>query len=322
MRRDRAPALASTRLTLAVFALLGAGVVAARFVPEVAAWLIAMPLALLAANLVAAIVHYPRLRSGGLGVFHLGLLAAIALAAWGRLAHFDGHVNIVDGQEFDAAAVQSKSRGPLHRETFSQVVFRQGPFEIDYAPGVQRGRTRSEVFVGPDGRAAQVGDDSPLVVDGYRFYTTPNKGFAPLLAWQHAAGAPVVGAVMLPPYPGMDWQQFNDWTAPDGTHWKFALRVPPLERDTAWTLAPSRVEGLLVVEAAGQRFELRAGGQARVGDNVLTFVGVRGWMGYRIFYDPTLVPLFALVLVAIGGLAWHVWARGLQRLQPLPGVPA
>ena len=40
-----------------------------------------------------------------------------------------------------------------------------------------------------------VGDDTPLVLDGYRLYTTSNKGFAPLLTWQQN-GAPAVHGVL------------------------------------------------------------------------------------------------------------------------------
>ena len=59
-------------------------------------------------------------------------------------------------------------------------------FEIDYAPGRKRGATRNSVtWQGEDGqpRSAVIGDHHPLVLQGHRFYTSPNKGFAPLACY-------------------------------------------------------------------------------------------------------------------------------------------
>jgi hypothetical protein len=45
-------------------------------------------------------------------------------------------------------------------------------------------------------------------------------------------------------------------------------------------------------------------------------------MGYRIFYDPTLLPLFALAVLGVCGMGWHLWARSLRSLSPQSAVPA
>ena len=47
-----------------------------------------------------------------------------------------------------------------------------------------------------------------------------------------------------------------------------------------------------------------------------------GWMGYRIFYDPTLLPLFVVALLGVLGLAWHLWRRSSQLLPLAEGVAA
>ena len=315
--------LASPRLTVAGFAALGAGVCAALAWPALAAWLIAAPLAVLALNLSAALWVFPRLRRGGLGLFHWCLLTCLLLVAWGRLTHFDGHVYIADGQEFDPAAVETDSRGPWHGDGLRRLAFLQGPYTVTYAPGVHRRHTNSRVELPGEGQWREVGDDTPLVLDGYRFYTTANKGFAPVLTWTAAGAAPVTGAIMLPSYPANEGQQVHHWKAPGGAAWSLALRTRPLDEANAWTLAPATMtDSVLVAELAGQRHELRPGQEVATAAGVLRYELLAGWMGYRIFYDPTLVPLLCMALLGVAGLAWHLWQR-VERLEPaLPGAPA
>jgi hypothetical protein len=315
--------LASPRLTVAGFAAVAVGVAAAQWLPGPAG-LISLPLALLALNLAAALWLYPRLRRGGLGVFHGCLLGCLLLVAWGRLTHLDGRVPIVDGQEFDVGAVEVVGQGPWHGDGLHRLAFRQGPFTVSYAPGVRREHTTSLVAVGHDPRAPwqTVGDDRPLKIDGYRFYTTSNKGFAPVLTWTPPGGAAVTGAVMLPSYPVNDWQQVNRWQAPGGGEWKFALHVPKVPENTAWTLDPAQTQAVLVAETGGVRRELRPGDEVQTAQGTLRYEWLAGWMGYRIFYDPTLLPLLGLALLGVAGMAWHLWARSLRSLASAEAVPA
>jgi hypothetical protein len=313
----------SPRLTTLALLLLAAGAFASIDQPEVANGYIVVPLALLAVNLAAAITCRPALRRGGLGLFHVCLLACMLLVAWGRLTHLDARVRIVGGQEFDAGAVEVDARGRWHGDGLQRLAFRQGPFTVTYGAGIKREHTTSLVALGTEPRAPwqAIGDDTPLKVDGYRFYTTPNKGFAPVLTWTPARGEPVTGAVMLPSYPVSDVQA-QQWEAPGGATWNFWLRVDKAPENTAWTLDPSRTPNVLVAESGSQRFELKPGEQARIAQGTLRYEWLSGWMGYRIFYDPTLLPLLALALLAVAGLAWHLWARSLQSLAATEAVPA
>jgi len=97
--------LASTRLMLAGLALLAAGMFAVHDDPAAPAWPIVAPLVLLALNLAAAIGAHRRLRRGGLGVFHVALLALLVVAAGGRLARLEGRVELTEGQAFTADAM-------------------------------------------------------------------------------------------------------------------------------------------------------------------------------------------------------------------------
>jgi cytochrome c biogenesis protein len=309
--------LASLRLTLAGFGLLAAGTLAPLEDPRWSLWAVLLPLAGLGVNLAAAIVLRPALRRGGLGVFHLALLAFLLLAGWGRLTHFDARVEVPEEGLYDPGELVVTGQGPWHGEDWKRLQFRQGSWEVDYAPGVKRRHTRSTLWLPGETEPRRVGDDTPLVLQGYRFYTTPNKGFAPLLSWQPAGGAePVQGVLHMPSYPLFDWKQENGWTAPDGTALRFHLRIErPLDEGKAWTLSPRDVPAVLVVEAAGLRRELRPGDTVALPHGTLRYERLMGWMGYRVFYDPTLIPLLLVALVGVAGLAWHLWRR-VGRLQP------
>lgn len=325
--------LASSRLTLAGFALLGAGVLATYSKPEASAAPMVLPLALLALNLAAALAVRPDLRRGGLGLFHAALLALLLLVAAGRLTHFDGRVEVAEGALLDPTRIEVTGSGLWHGDRWQRLQFRQGPYEVDYAAGVKRAHTRSSVWAGgaqsgarsdaTSGAPIVVGDDTPLVLQGYRFYTTHNKGLAPLLTWQPEGGAAVQGVLHMPSYPLFDYQQENRWTAPDGTALRFWLRIErPLPEHVAWTLDPHTLPAVLVVEAGGVRSELKPGDSVALRGATLRYERLTGWMGYRIFYDPTLLPLFVVSLLGVLGLAWHLWRRSSQLLPLAEGVAA
>lgn len=310
--------LASPRLTMAGFALLGAGTLANYNLPGIPVAVIAGPLALLALNLAAALAVRPALRRGGLGLFHVALLALLLLAGAGRMTHFDGRVEISEGSILDPALIEVVSRGPWHGAGWTRLGFRQGAYDVSYAPGVRRSHTRSVVHVEGQDQPVTVGDDTPLVLDGYRFYTTHNKGFSPLLAWQpHGGGEAVEGVLHMPSYPLFDWKQENRWLAPDGRSLRFWLRIDrPIPEQAAWKLDPHEMPVTLVIESDGARHELKPGESVEFRGSTLRFVRLLGWMGYRIFYDPTLVPMLVVSLVGVFGLAMHLWGAK-ARLLPL-----
>jgi cytochrome c biogenesis protein len=307
--------LASSRLTLA--GMLGLAVGAALNYDNPVStpvWVLVIPLAVLAVNLCAAVISDPRInRRGGLLVFHLGLLAIAVLAAIGRLTHMEGKVELTVGDAFSPAELMEVREGPWHLGNPQDIRFVQGPFTVDYGTGLARGPTRSEVLVA-DGQGGwerrTVGDDKPLLTGGYRLYTTFNKGFAPILTWIPERGAPVTGAVHMPSYPLFEHRQANRWTPAGGQEIKFWLELETgLKPDGDWRFDPGRSSGVLVVRSGGQRIELRPGESARLENGSLRYERLSSWMGYKLFYDPTLHWLFLAAVIAICGLAAHFWRK-------------
>ena len=294
----------SLRTTLVLLALLAA-VVLAR--PDFAP--LALALGLLAVNLMAALVVHPLLRRQlPLLVFHLALLALLLLAGWGRLTALDSRFELTQGVPFDGQ-MMDQAAGPLYAAPLQRLAFVHNGFEIDYAPGRQRGATRNAVAWRDDTgamRSAVIGDHRPLVLAGHRFYTSPNKGFAPLLRWQPTAGEAVLGAVHLPSFPVHELRQSRVWALPDGREvWvmlQFEQALIEPDKATAFRLPE---EHRLVVRLGTLRTELAPGQSIALDGGTLVYVGLRTWMGYRVSYDPTLPWLLAASLLASLALAAH-----------------
>lgn len=307
--------LASTRLTVfgMVFLALGAALNYDNPV-ETPVWVLVAPLSLLALNLCAAILTDPRInRRGGLLVFHVGLLAIAVLAAVGRLTYLEANVELTEGQGFTPDQMIDVRQGIWHRGALERVRFVQGPYTIDYSAGMTRGPTRSQIAV-PDGKGGWerrvIGDDTPLVLDGYRFYTTFNKGFAAILTWMPDGGAPTTGAIHMPSYPLFEHRQANRWAPGGGEEIRFWLQLETgMDPQADWRLDPANSRGLLVVRAGEERVELAPGQSVRLERGSLRYERLSSWMGYKLYYDPTLQWLFIVAFITVFGLAAHFWRK-------------
>jgi cytochrome c biogenesis protein len=238
----------------------------------------------------------------------------VLLSGVGRLTHLDAHLEIALGQEFNKDLLLEVLQGPWHAGDLDKVSFTQGPYTVDYAAGLQRGLTHSQVLVpGPGGQLVpqDVGDDRPLVQERYRFYTTHNKGFSPILTWIPDQGQPITGRINMPSYPLYDYKQDNRWTPP-GTkeEIKFWLQLDTgltLEQD--WVLDGRNASAVLVVTSKGQRLELNRGEEARLEHGALRYDDLSIWMGYRVFYDPTIQWLFFVTVAGVFGLTHFFWIK-------------
>ncbi len=305
---------ASVRLTLAIIMLLALGVMAYEPAAGRGAWLIVTPLALGALNLSAAILTNAVLRQHtALLVMHLALLAIVLLAAAGRLTYLKGQLELAEGETFAGQLTQSEN-GPWHRSQLERAAFSNDGYTIRYEKGVKRAETRNTVrWLDEAGREqrAVIGDHTPLTRHGYRFYTSFNKGFAPVFIWQPHGGVPQRGSVNLPSYPIHEYRQALDWTLP-GTQtavWtmlQFDEVLLDPERPSQLRL-PSR--HTVVMRIGEARHELTPGTRIALPQGVLTYERLSLWMGYSVFYDWTLPWLAAACALAVAAMAWHFWRK-------------
>lgn len=312
--------LASPKLTLLGMILLGLGAVLSYGNPmTVSIWVLVVPLAFLSINITAAIITNPRIfGQPGLLLFHVCLLITVLLAGLGRLIHLDAHVELTEGEAFASDKILAVNKGPWHQGDIDKIEFIQGKFTVEYLAELQRRDTRSEVFLpDPKGRPRTliVGDESPLIMHNYRFYTTFNKGFSPILTWLPMEGDAITGSIHLPGYPLFDYKQANQWKPP-GTREiiKFWLQVDAgLTEDKPWVLDGRTATGKLVVTVEGTRVELDPGDEVQLEHGRLRYQELRTWMGYRIFYDPTIHWMFWSTFIGVLGLMYYYWAKMNQK---------
>lgn len=310
--------LASLRFTLLILLVLGAGVLMTYRAEVLSTWPLAVSLALLALNLTCAVLTKPVFRrQTALLTFHLALIVIVLLVAAGRLTYLRGHLELSTGETFDGTLTHAVS-GPWHWGRIGETAFTNHGFTIGYSPGMKRDRTRNAVTWNDASgreRRAEIGDQQPLVLNGYRFYTTSNKGFAPLFTWLPAHGAPQRGTLHLPSYPVHEFGQAQEWTPP-GTEVKLwvMLKFEEMLSDPtqSWQFRAPQ-EHALVVRAGVDRRELTPGERYILPQGVLVYEGLTTWMGYTVFYDWTLPWLLAACLLAVASLAWYYWRKFAAR---------
>lgn len=309
--------LASPRVSLVAIAWLAVAV-AWRFETDASATaLLAAPCALTIANLLAAMALRPVFRvHTALLVFHVCLVVIVAALFVGRMTYFRGQAEVAQGESFAGQLIDAQA-GPWNDGGVRRLRFTNEGFEIDYAPGRRRADTRHRVrwSEGGEVREAVIGDDTPLVLGGYRFYTTPNKGFAPRLLWSPSRGEPSLGTVHLPPYPVYESAQAVQWQPPGlGRELTIELLIDETlidpERASRFRL-PSRPR-LRVIDGATQ-WELAPGESLSLPEGSLRFERLVTWMGYAIDHDPAAAWLLAASVIACLSIGWHTLAHWRAR---------
>ena len=311
--------LASLKLTLAAIVLFGGGILYAYLTEGHTTLALVPPLSLLTLNLICAVATHPAFRRwNALLVFHLGLIAILLLVTAGRLSYLKAQLELSEGEEFSGQFTQVDA-GPLHMGSLDKVRFINEGFRIGYAPGLQREDTRNRVRYSDAGdteRTAEIGDQTALVLQGYRFYTSPNKGFAPSFLWQpKGAAEPLLGTVHLPSYPVHEYNQAREWNLPGtGTQvWTMLQFSEVLIDPDARSEFKLPGRHTLVMRIAGTRHEMQPGESIELPEGRLQYIGLRTWMGYNVFYDWTIHWLLAAAFITVGALGWHFWRKFAAR---------
>lgn len=306
-------ALASLKLTLLGLILLGLASMAVYKLEHNATPWLAAPLLLLALNLIAAVATNGVFRRNtSLLVFHLALITIVLLAAAGRLTYLNGAAEVTEGEPF--GGLKHSEAGPLHPWRIDRVRFVNEGMDIEYTPGPVRVSTVSRVrWVDEKGveHRGEARDNTPLVLFGYHFNVTPNKGFAPVLLWQPTVGEAVLGALHLPSYPAQAEAQTAIWR-PGAMQDDIWLMLPiketliPADRASHFRLPDERK---LVVRHRDARWEMQPGERVSLPGGELEYRELRTWMGYQVYYDWTVPWLLAASLVAVLSLATYFWRK-------------
>lgn len=313
--------LASLRLTLLSLVLLLAAVV---FIydhqGEADATLpLVLPLAMLSINLLAAtVINKAFRRQLPLLLFHLSLLAIIVLVAMGRLTYLRATTEVVTGGEYQT--MDRIQAGPWHWGEKDAVHFENLGFRIEYKPGLQRDTTLNRVRWRDElgiPRTIEIGDQVPLVIRGYRFYTSSNKGFAALFRWEPNGGKVELGSVNFPSYPANKEQQTANWRL-GSEELQIKLNIPEqlIDPDAASEFRmPDRHD--VTVDFSWRVAILKPGESVLIPAGRLVYVGLTTWMGYNVFYDWTMPWLLAACALAVLALGLHFWSKfALRPWQP------
>ena len=311
-------ALASPRLTVLFFLLMAAaalGVAHGVFVPTPAAL---VPLGLLVVNLIASIASNPRFRADlPLLVFHLSLLAFVALLAVARLTYFEGTAKVPAGAWF-AGDLRTDERGPLHGEGARRLRFSNEGFTEEFPERNTYRYTHNRVrFRDAAGNLHEgvIGNDRPLVLDGYRIYASRNRGFAPVLQWL-AEDEEIRFATVQMGQIGVDgFMTGAQWPIPGGPTIWVSLSTestPPAAGARRENLGAKEALNKLVVTHNERFTDLRLGESVDLPGGRLTYVGLNAWMGYNVIYDPTRPWLIGAVGIASISLLWF-YVRRLWR---------
>ncbi len=317
--------LASRQLTVLFFLLTALSVLAVIQLGLAATPLMVAPFGLLLLNLGAAIVALPRFRRDlPLLTFHLALLLLMVLLIIARLTYQQATTTVIRGESFSGNLLNN-DYGLLRGGEIYDLQFTNLDFTEYYPEGSRFQHTRNRVRW-QDGagqlRVSEIHDDQPLVIDGYRIYTTSIRGYAPLFHWQGRNGVETLGRVQLNNAVDNETPPVNEWQLPDGTPvWamldlsdenpaSFAPRNPRRDRiDLEADTLPHR----LVLRVGEVRHELVLGGKLELDNGVLTYLKLDPWMGYFIVYDPTQSWLIATVAVGVLSLLWFYTRQIFRR---------
>lgn len=304
---------ASPRLTVAVFLLLAMAALGVAHGHGTATVLMTAPIVLLLLNLSAAIAVNPRIRGDlPLLLFHLALLGLIVLIVFARQTYFDGGIRLNAGDTF-AGDYVSIDQGDWHGAGAQSLRFaNEGLIEF-IPPGNIYPKTINRILWWDNaGRphATEIGDDRPLVMNGYRIYTTRQRGFAPIFLWQKPAAPDQFGTFQI----NNSFLETGTRDFPDGTTvtlpngkaaWmQLVPLVDPVFQGEQENLGAATLDHHVVLRIDQSRFEVRPGDSVALPDGRLTYVRLETWMGYRVTYDPATPWLATTALLAVVSLFW------------------
>ena len=274
-------------------------------------WIIVLPVLLLMINFIMAlVVRRVLINNLPLMTFHFALFALAILTGLGQMTYLKATLELATMEEF-SGQLENVKAGAWHNYGLDNIRFTNMGFSINYHKGVKRDNTINRIaLVDSNGlqQVLEIGDHVPLVIGHYRFYTSHNKGYAPVFTWTAAnTTRSITGSIHLPAYPVNEYRQALEWKIPGSkqsiwTMLQIEDNVLPVDRDFQFQIPQQHK---LIVRHNDQRYELGVGDELDLGTGVLRYQGLTSWMGYKVDYDWTRPWLLAACMVAIISLFLH-----------------
>ena len=274
-------------------------------------WIILVPTFLLITNFLLALFTRSILKNNWLlMVFHFALVVLVILVFLGQLTYLKATLELSTNEEF-SGQLENVAQGPWHFYGLTQARFTNLGFQIRYHKGIKRDKTVNQIQLrNNDGRdqLIEIGDHVPLIIGHYRFYTSHNKGYAPVFEWRPSGSTEViVGSIHLPAYPVHEYRQALEWKIPGSTQslWTMlSIEDDVLPEDRAFDFKIPK-QNLLIVRYQDKRHELKPGDELALPEGVLRYQKLSTWMGYKVDYDWTRPWLLATALIGLFGLFMH-----------------
>lgn len=294
------------------------GILVTTYLPVSPTWAMALPFTMLFASLTGALFYKPRLRCDlPLLAFHLALLLLIVLLVAARLTYFEGGVMISEGERFHPEQLDMERSGPLHPVKLDSFQFAHAGFEQPKNLALQGlgfiyNRVRYWDQYGRESSTV-IGNDRPLVIEGYRIYSGKRRGLVALFRWQNGRSVEVFGEVQLEDNGGDAFAPAAKWQLPDGTDIWAMLEINADQRGLlkeATNLYKEHFEQQpILIRSGDERKTLMPGESINLNGARLTYEGVNSWMSYRIIYEPMKMWIMVTLLVAILSLIWFYSRR-------------
>lgn len=308
--------IASNRITLGLLIYLALSITLFYQQPSADRyWLIMLPVLLLLINFIMALViRRVLINNLPLMVFHFSLFALVILATLGQMTYLKATLELATIEEF-SGQLENVKAGLWHDYGLTNTRFTNMGFSINYHKGIKRDNTINRIaFLNHSGvqQVLEIGDHVPLVIGHYRFYTSHNKGYAPVFKWTETnTGKSIVGTVHLPAYPINEYRQALEWKIPGSQQsiWTMLqIEGNVLPEDQAFQFQIPQ-QHKLIVRHNNQRHELSVGDELDLGGGVLQYQGLTSWMGYKVDYDWTRYWLLITSVMAIISLFLHFFLK-------------
>lgn len=271
---------------------------------------LALGYVLLVVNLVFAILVREKIKNSPfLLLFHIALLLMLLAIGFSRLTYFKGWVEISPNMPItEPTGVISK--GPWHPNAFKNTRVQLLDFEANYGTDGRYQSIRSLLQVGNKQQPTLIDDSQTADILGYQFTQSSNIGFALSFVWMADDGTMVQGLSHFPSIIAYPETQGLELDLPNVKQPVWVGLEIASDRPSFFTprfVVPQEY-GYQVMASDGG-YQVRPGQSIQLPEGSLMLQAVVPWVGYDLYYDPSIYFLLFSALIGVFALAVFLWQR-------------